>query len=742
MVIKIPTLLTAMVAMVLSCITPGLNAATLDRSNWTLSSNINDVALSNAIDDNQDSRWTTRQVQQPDQYIQIDLGSLQSFDQIRLDSSNSPDDQPNRYDVYISTTEDVFGTVIASGNGSQDGLTLISFDSVTARYVRIVQTGNTIRNWWSIHEINIYNNQLDPSTWVLSASINNAELSHAIDGNENTRWTTTRQVQQAGQYFQVDLGTSQSFNQILLDSTNSRGDQPNSYEVYASNNENDLGNTVASGNGSENGITHITFPSVHARYLRIVQTGSTTRNWWSIHTINIFSTQTSSSLPESFTHVVTYNDESVTLNLHKFSSRGSLFSVFTQDANGNVIEAENVDENRAYIGLVEDHPDAFAAASIRADGTILATVIFPNKMTWRDQGGDVSALTSDFTPSEPPTLFLTEKAGSDVYAADVFVDLPYSYLEETEGDIAKALESLEYNFALINATFMRDVSVFHHLGKIVMRTELSQDPYAGINSRAELSPTFINQDLSQLEVTNGEHDVGAIISPQAAGATGLGAIRNGRAFMVVGTRLNGNGYFIADGRHELGHIWGSNHNEGGAQIEGPTILETGNNNPLGKFAAPSIRAILPIRDIAFNAGHIDNLGNIAPPLPPRAADDVITLSLNSSKTLDPLLNDNDVNNNAITIISAQSITNAGNLVTIENNRIRIESVAEAVNGYDWFRYTIEDSSGLTATAVVHILMGAETEDTLANTLTGSALTINPTIESEFVLTQDHINCDH
>jgi len=154
------------------------------------------------------------------------------------------------------------------------------------------------------------------------------------------------------------------------------------------------------------------------------------------------------------------------------------------------------------------------------------------------------------------------------------------------------------------------------------------------------------------------------------------------------------------------------------------------------------QATTTIRDIAFNAGHIDNLGNIAPPLPPRAADDVITLSLNSSKTLDPLLNDNDVNNNAITIISAQSITNAGNLVTIENNRIRIESVAEAVNGYDWFRYTIEDSSGLTATAVVHILMGAETEDTLANTLTGSALTINPTIESEFVLTQDHINCDH
>ena len=82
MVIKIPVLLTAVVAMILLCTTPDLNAATLDRSNWTLSSNINDVALSNAIDDNQNSRWTTRQVQQPDQYVQIDLGSIQSVDQI------------------------------------------------------------------------------------------------------------------------------------------------------------------------------------------------------------------------------------------------------------------------------------------------------------------------------------------------------------------------------------------------------------------------------------------------------------------------------------------------------------------------------------------------------------------------------------------------------------------------------------------------------------------------------------
>lgn len=711
----------------------------LDRSGWVLSSSINNGGLNSAIDGNDSTRWTTlRQAQQPGQYFQIDLGSVQSFEHIVLDSSNSPNDQPNRYEVYVSNTNNNFGAAIASGSGSDNGITQITFASVDARYVRIVQTGSTTRNWWSIHEVNIYDNRADSNGWILSASINNADLNNAIDNNPDTRWTTQGQVQRPGQYFQIDLGEAQSFNQLLLDSSGSPNDQPNGYEVYVSNNDNNFGTAIASGSGSDNGQTLITFASVSARYIRIVQTGSTESNWWSIHEVSLHSTSEPSSLPESFSHVVTFNSESVTLNFKKFSSRGPLFSIFTQEPDGRLIEMSDVDENRAYIGLVEGHPEAFAAGSIRADGSILATVVFPDEMTWRDQDGVVSALSSDFTPVMAPTAFLAEKAGSNVYAADVFVDLPYSYIRETDGSTNKALEALDYNFALINATFMRDASIVNRIGKVIMRTNESQDPYTSFTGRDVLFPFFRNQNLTQNEVVNGAHDIGALITPQVAGIASLSAVRNSVAFMIAGTRNNGNGYFIADGRHEFGHVWGSNHDEGGVKIEGPTILETGNNNPFGKFAAPSIAKILPVRDDSFSRGHLEALGNIAPQLPPRAADDMVNITLGSSQVVLPLQNDNDVNNDDIALVSVQNVTNAGNPISVNGNSITIAANVNPSGGYDWFRYTIEDTSGLISTAVVHIRVASSAQD--SDTF-GHLLQLDSASHAE-ALSEDGTVCDH
>ena len=118
----------------------------------------------------------------------------------------------------------------------------------------------------------------------MTASSNAGSAAQAIDGNSNTRWSTGTS-QANGQYFQIDLGSSQSFSKLVLDATNSPNDYPAGYAVYVSNDGQNWGSAIASGSGSS-AVTTITFPTQSARYIKIVQTGSTGW-WWSIAEFNV-----------------------------------------------------------------------------------------------------------------------------------------------------------------------------------------------------------------------------------------------------------------------------------------------------------------------------------------------------------------------------------------------------------------------------------------------------------------------
>ena len=140
-----------------------LSNTTLDRSTWTLAASNNSDDLSLAIDELPDTRWTTTATQQPDQWLTIDLNTIQSFNSIVLESEESPNDYPRGYEVYVSSNGVDWGGVISEGNGNEP-TTTINFTTVNARYLRIVQTGTVSRYWWSIHEINLFLNNSTPIT--------------------------------------------------------------------------------------------------------------------------------------------------------------------------------------------------------------------------------------------------------------------------------------------------------------------------------------------------------------------------------------------------------------------------------------------------------------------------------------------------------------------------------------------------------------------------------------------------
>ena len=124
--------------------------------------------------------------------------------------------------------------------------------------------------------------QLSESGWTASSNTNSAPAdapANAIDGNTSTRFSSDA-YQAAGQWFQVNLGSAQTFNQIEMDSGGYGGDYARGYNVEVSSNGSTF-TSVATGTGTSSPET-VTFTAQTAQYIRVVLTASSSTNWWSI----------------------------------------------------------------------------------------------------------------------------------------------------------------------------------------------------------------------------------------------------------------------------------------------------------------------------------------------------------------------------------------------------------------------------------------------------------------------------
>ncbi len=261
----------------------------LARTGWAASASSTDTlgdVVGNAIDGNLSTRWSSGVAQANGQWFQVDMGKNQTFNRVLLDAASNTNDYPRGYQVQVSTDGTTWSTV-ASGTGSGPAV-LVQFAPQVARYLKIVQTG-TSTSWWSIAELNVYGEwEYGRTGWTASASVTDSlgdVAANAIDGNFSTRWSSG--VAQAnGQWFQVDLGSSQWFNHIVMDSGSaSSGDYARKYIVQVSNDATNW-TEIATGEGTGQVVT-VNFPIVQDRYIKVIQTGSS-GSWWSIAEFRVF----------------------------------------------------------------------------------------------------------------------------------------------------------------------------------------------------------------------------------------------------------------------------------------------------------------------------------------------------------------------------------------------------------------------------------------------------------------------
>src|SRR3984957_19240271 len=139
--------------------------------------------------------------------------------------------------------------------------------------------------------------QLSETGWTASSNTSPGSgdaPAHAIDGNLSTRFSSDAD-QASGMYFQVNMGSAQTFNQIEMNSGGSSGDYARGYNVEISSNGTPF-TSVATGTGTSSPET-VTFSQQTAQYIRVVLTAGVTTNWWSIAEFTAYTTGGGSGPP-------------------------------------------------------------------------------------------------------------------------------------------------------------------------------------------------------------------------------------------------------------------------------------------------------------------------------------------------------------------------------------------------------------------------------------------------------------
>jgi uncharacterized protein YjdB/peptidoglycan/xylan/chitin deacetylase (PgdA/CDA1 family) len=252
------------------------------------------------------------------QWIQVDLGASKSMGDIKLwhyfgDSrkyhdvvvqlSNDPAFASDVTTVYNNDTNNSAGR--GTGTNSEYTETSagldITFNSVSARYVRVYSNGSTANNYNHYVEIEIYGSQSQAVTNLAAAVMPTTSaaftgLNYVTDGNKNTNNYADSYTNSGLQWIQLDLGDSRNVSSIKL--WHYFGDSRKYHDVVVqlSNDpsfatgvitvyNNDTDNTANLGTvtGSEYTETssgmNIDFAAVNARYARFYSNGSTANNY-------------------------------------------------------------------------------------------------------------------------------------------------------------------------------------------------------------------------------------------------------------------------------------------------------------------------------------------------------------------------------------------------------------------------------------------------------------------------------
>jgi mono/diheme cytochrome c family protein len=127
----------------------------VERKGWKVSASHHAAAAALAVDGDPNTRFDTKAFQAPGMWFQLELPEEKQVAGIELDAGKSVGDYPRGYTVELSTDGQTWSQPLATGKGSGP-LIDIPLPPTKARFIRINQTGSAAGEFWSIHELRVF----------------------------------------------------------------------------------------------------------------------------------------------------------------------------------------------------------------------------------------------------------------------------------------------------------------------------------------------------------------------------------------------------------------------------------------------------------------------------------------------------------------------------------------------------------------------------------------------------------
>lgn len=321
--------------------------------------------------------------------------------------------------------------------------------------------------------------------------------------------------------------------------------------------------------------------------------------------------------PATFDRVIATASESVTVHFSLHPIRSANFGVIVQQADGSFL-THVADVPRTYLGTVDELPGAIACGLLHADGTLWARISLEDGKTWTTTGGEAAQNGSDVIPAWPTSVVGPGGAGSSVFAAEVGIDSTNNHFLACGGTPAAVVEKCEFAVLCTDMVYLRDAAILHRIGKIINRADLANDPYVPDGGDTGKLLPHVKSLWNAGAPMGATHNIAGVMHSGANGGLAwVGAVGTSNRYSANDSDSGGDFWVVW--RHEIGHNWGSSHYEGGGNPEGSTIMS---NNSLSRFSSSEAKKIIAHRNA--KSGILEDMGNYAFPIPPRANQDTAT----------------------------------------------------------------------------------------------------------------------
>jgi hypothetical protein len=399
----------------------------------------------------------------------------------------------------------------------------------------------------------------------------------------------------------------------------------------------------------------------------------------------------------------------VSIVLTQVPLRGPDFRVRLQAANGSFSDlTSQLAAESSYLGTVPGHPDADAAATVWADGTVHGEVIFDRGATWYFTDHAVTSTRGRDAPSAyvwPVRRSMdSDLIGNNSLSTEVGYDVDSAAYTEFGKSASLVLDTVQNTLNNERLIYMQDAGVTQILGDVVIRGDAASDPYAALPADTSDYLSALRAQWTTALAPYPEDQV-QVVSPR---------VDSGLAYITSYEKQWSFGAYGADpddwsifARHENAHNWGVL-DENGGDPEGSTIQS---GNQYARWDSTELYAIANAR--TTQRQRLTNNGiYTATPLPPYAGMDLLTAVAGpGTSTILPLVNDHSANGLALHVTHVDAISALGAHVSLgANNSLIYGDLSQPTTAIDHFFYTVSDAAGFTATGVV--LVKNETPSTL------------------------------